>query len=231
MRFRNGSGDHRSEKAGLLSRPAHASTPGTNCLALKRLSARINRCINESAARGDSRMLKALVSVVLAVGATDALAASNQTDFGIRPVAGTLAAEPAVSSPAGAPVALRSAIDIRSVAGLGSQWGRVTSTYRSPEHNRRVGGVRNSWHMRGRAVDIARRPGVTHSQIAAAYRNAGYHLIESLDEGDHSHFAFGSGSSYARRYLLPARSVERASATASNATQWRIVTASSAVFK
>jgi hypothetical protein len=29
--------------------------------------------------------------------------------------------------------------------------------------------------------------------IAAAFRNAGYHLIESLDEGDHSHFAFGSG--------------------------------------
>ena len=31
-------------------------------------------------------------------------------------------------------------------------------------------------------------------RFAAAYRAAGYHLIESLDEGDHSHFAFGSAS-------------------------------------
>ncbi|HVF37944.1 MAG TPA: D-Ala-D-Ala carboxypeptidase family metallohydrolase, partial [Sphingomicrobium sp.] len=59
-------------------------------------------------------------------------------------------------------------------------------------HNRRVGGVPNSYHLLGRAIDIARRPGVSHWQIAAAYRNAGYHLVESLDEGDHSHFAFGS---------------------------------------
>ena len=42
-----------------------------------------------------------------------------------------------------------------------------------------------------KAIDIARRPGVSHAQIAAAYRNAGFSLAESLDEGDHSHFAFG----------------------------------------
>jgi hypothetical protein len=33
-------------------------------------------------------------------------------------------------------------------------------------------------------------------QIKAAYENAGYKLIESLDEGDHSHFAFASGPSH-----------------------------------
>ena len=88
--------------------------------------------------------------------------------------------------------------------GIGSSWGRVTSTYRSPQHNRRVGGVRNSWHMHGRAIDIARKPGVSHSQIAAAFRNAGYRLIESLDEGDHSHFAFAFGGSGAKPHGLDA---------------------------
>jgi hypothetical protein len=86
---------------------------------------------------------------------------------------------------------------------IGAQWGRVTSTFRSVEHNRAVGGVPNSYHLRGRAIDIARRPGVSHSMIAAAFRNAGYQLVESLDEGDHSHFAFSFGGwsspSYASR--------------------------------
>jgi hypothetical protein len=70
-------------------------------------------------------------------------------------------------------------------------FGVVTSTWRSVAHNRAVGGVPNSYHLQGRAIDIARRPGVTHRQIDAALRTAGYNLIESLDEGDHSHFAFG----------------------------------------
>lgn len=36
-------------------------------------------------------------------------------------------------------------------------WGRpiiVNSAYRSPEHNRAVGGVENSYHVRGLAADI-----------------------------------------------------------------------------
>ena len=117
-------------------------------------------------------------------------------------------------------------MNLRAVAGLGAQWGRVTSTIRSVAHNRSVGGVRNSWHLSGRAVDIARRPGVTHAQIAAAFRNAGYYLIESLDEGDHSHFAFGgSGMRYASR-AQPVRS-----AVAAASTQWKIVTAADAAFR
>ena len=83
--------------------------------------------------------------------------------------------------------------DIGIAAQIGAQWGRVTSTIRSPQHNRRVGGVHNSYHLSGRAIDIARRPGVRHADIAAAFRAAGYSLVESLDEGDHSHFAFGRG--------------------------------------
>jgi hypothetical protein len=74
---------------------------------------------------------------------------------------------------------------------LAAAYGAVTSTYRSVLHNRAVGGVPNSYHLQNRAIDIARRPGVTHHQIELALRTAGYRLIESLDEGDHSHFAFG----------------------------------------
>jgi hypothetical protein len=92
--------------------------------------------------------------------------------------------------------------DMKGVAAIGRQWGRVTSMHRTPEHNRRVGGVRNSYHLAGRAIDIARRPGVSHWQIAAALRAAGYHLIESLDEGDHSHFAFGGPGSGAREIRM-----------------------------
>ena len=108
-------------------------------------------------------------------------------------------------------------VDMGSVKLLGAHWGQVTSTYRSPEHNREVGGVPNSYHVRGRAIDIARRPGVSHWQIAAAYRAAGYSLAESLDEGDHSHFAFGPPKHHStpQAQMVSVRSGEQ--------TEWRIV--------
>jgi hypothetical protein len=195
-------------------------------------------------------MLKSLVSLALLVSATDAWAASNSTDFGIRTVgvrtisgrattvvtnstskallaSSNLSPERSNNSlSTNLALPMRSGVDLRAVAGLGSQWGRVTSTIRSVAHNRAVGGVRNSWHLSGRAIDIARRPGVTHAQIAAAFRNAGYYLIESLDEGDHSHFAFG-GSGV--RYASQPRTTQQASTSAS--TQWKIVTAANAAFR
>jgi len=82
-------------------------------------------------------------------------------------------------------------LDASTAVRLAAAYGVVTSTWRSVAHNRAVGGVPNSYHLSGRAIDIARKPGVTHRQIDAALRTAGYNLIESLDEGDHSHFAFG----------------------------------------
>jgi hypothetical protein len=84
--------------------------------------------------------------------------------------------------------------DAASAARLAAVFGTVTSIHRTVERNRLVGGVPNSYHLSGRAIDVARRPGVTHAQIAATLRNAGYNLVESLDEGDHSHFAFASTS-------------------------------------
>jgi hypothetical protein len=87
--------------------------------------------------------------------------------------------------------------DAGSAARLAAVFGTVTSIHRTVERNRLVGGVPNSYHLAGRAIDIARRPGVTHDQIATALRRAGYNLVESLDEGDHSHFAFGPASANA----------------------------------
>ncbi len=72
---------------------------------------------------------------------------------------------------------------------------RVTSTYRTPEHNRRVGGVANSFHTRGtpdapRAMDLVPPDGMSmaalHSRIAAS----GLRLEERINEGDHVHIAF-----------------------------------------
>jgi len=176
-------------------------------------------------------MLRVGIAVMAAVWANGALAQS--TDFGVRTVGNVGTVEPVpVIGPASGPLPGRplgpeaartfapaTRIDIPSVARLGAQWGRVTSTYRSPEHNRRVGGVRGSYHLSGRAIDIARRPGVSHWQIAAAFRSAGYNLIESLDEGDHSHFAFGGAGEIRRR----APRAQMVTASVGEKTEWRIV--------
>jgi hypothetical protein len=92
----------------------------------------------------------------------------------------------AVSAPAAADPVGSSA----GAAKVAAVFGTITSTFRSVAHNRAVGGVPNSYHLLGRAIDVVRRRGITHHQIEAALRSAGFSLIESLDEGDHSHFAF-----------------------------------------
>ena len=174
---------------------------------------------------------------------------AQSTDFGVRTLSGAratvsvathpkagsrdsasvvqaVATTPRESSGTWLPLAGIGGRNLAGAARIGAAWGRVTSLYRSPEHNRRVGGVTNSWHMHGRAIDIARRPGVSHWQIAAAFRDAGFRIIESLDEGDHSHFAFSFGGSapvYARAAApKPARE---------EGTTWGIVSAASAIMR
>lgn len=83
-------------------------------------------------------------------------------------------------------------------------YGVVTSQFRTAEHNRLVGGVPNSLHLQGRAIDVQRRPGVTHQMLDAAMRRAGLVLVESLDEVDHSHFAFAGSAPGAVPALRPA---------------------------
>lgn len=167
------------------------------------------------------------LSLCTALLALSAPAFAQQTDWGVRVAPGnsgepflvppkTPYVDPSLAPLPGNPVV---GFAIRDIVRIGAQWGQVTSTARSVEHNRRVGGVANSYHLSGRAIDIARRPGVRHAQIAAALRNAGYHLLESLDEGDHSHFAFGNAGEVKMRDIRPrARMVDSA-----GRTHWRIV--------
>ena len=148
-------------------------------------------------------------------------AAGAETNWGIREVGKS---PPSSSEPAPAGTwALTTgssgrAVNMADIRQIGARWGQVTSTYRSPAHNRRVGGVANSYHLSNRAIDIARRPGVRHGQIAAAYRDAGYSLAESLDEGDHSHFAFGPPK---RRSIRP--QAQMVSVKSGEKTEWRII--------
>ena len=187
-------------------------------------------------------MIRAAGAIILLAAGQPALAG---TDFGIRTVEGAVRNDesmgfdkPAQQSQPSARVEPRAAyvgasvapaalstqsVNMGAIRGIGAQWGRVTSTYRSWAHNRRVGGVSNSYHLQNRAIDIARRPGVSHWQIAAAFRAAGYNLLESLDEGDHSHFAFGRPGEYKHRAARPQMVIARAG----EITEWRIVYAPS----
>ena len=162
-------------------------------------------------------MKRILLPLAIFGSTSAAVAATPSTDFGIRSPGQTLVLTPIVEE--GRPSGITSRASRSSVgsaaAAIGARWGRVTSTYRSPEHNREVHGVPNSYHLSGRAIDIARRPGVRHIEIESAYRSAGYRLIESLDEGDHSHFAFGSAVSSAF--------AAKGTAEQTGGTRWRMV--------
>ena len=173
-----------------------------------------------------------MAAALALMGASVTTYTVSATDFGVREVGRSRVQRVEiwrgpVSTPMGsgapvsldAPIGLGVPVRLSAAASLGANWGRVTSLRRSPEHNRQVGGVRNSYHLSGRAIDIARRPGVSHAAIAAAYRNAGYALVESLDEGDHSHFAFGTNGGHA------SLRAPRATNQVAGATQWRMVAA------
>ena len=49
----------------------------------------------------------------------------------------------------------------------------ITSGYRSEEHNANVGGAKNSYHMKGMAVDVS-FPGMSVDQVAAMAKKIGF---------------------------------------------------------
>jgi hypothetical protein len=79
--------------------------------------------------------------------------------------------------------------------------------------------VLNSWHLHGRAIDVARSRNVSHAVLALELRRRGFHLIESLDEGDHSHFAFSDGAISPR----PRNNVDQLAEVSSEASYFRFV--------
>ena len=149
-----------------------------------------------------------------------AVPAAAATDFGVRTIQAPLVpAAPAQRS--GAALLHAGSTSLSAALAVVRSFGRVTSTYRSPQRNRAVGGVRNSYHLFGRAIDIVPRRGVRHADIEAALRGAGFSLIESLDEGDHSHFAFGNAAAAPR----PPRAGKTTPQGTAEVTQWRVVLA------
>ena len=62
----------------------------------------------------------------------------------------------------------------------------MTSTLRSPARNKRVGGVANSYHLKGRARDSVPPPGMSMDVYAQRLQRLNPHL-EVINEGDHVH--------------------------------------------
>jgi hypothetical protein len=178
-------------------------------------------------------MFKSAGAIFAFLCSTQAIA-STATDFGVRLVpseSGKRALVPVQvaaglrhqSSGPVLPLPAASS-SLSNAAAIAARMGRVTSTHRSPARNRMVGGARNSYHLSGRALDVVPRSGVRHTQIEAALLKAGYRLRESLDEGDHSHFALELGG---ERRAGPVITQARATALAPVNTGWKIVYAPS----
>jgi hypothetical protein len=100
--------------------------------------------------------------------------------------------------------------DMHSVAALGASFGTVTSTTRSPQHNRDVGGGSNSYHLTGHAIDIVPKPGVSLDQVVQGFEHAGYHVLEKLNEGDHLHIAVSGGAAPAQSEAAVRAAAEKA---------------------
>lgn len=68
---------------------------------------------------------------------------------------------------------------------------RITSGYRDPERNRRANGVKNSWHLKGRAVDFAGSAGDMQRALAWGRQNGAIEsLIHNAGSGQHLHLAW-----------------------------------------
>lgn len=67
----------------------------------------------------------------------------------------------------------------------------VTSQQRTPQHNAEVGGVPDSQHLSGNAIDFVLPKGTTFEQVKQAMVSHGLPTSELIDEGTHVHWAWG----------------------------------------
>lgn len=75
--------------------------------------------------------------------------------------------------------------------------GNVTSGYRTPEHNAKVGGVKGSYHTRGRAgdaqaIDVVPPKGMTMADLESSIRTR-MPGAKVINEGDHVHVQWSRG--------------------------------------
>ena len=71
----------------------------------------------------------------------------------------------------------------------------VTSEARSTEHNAAVGGVPDSLHLSGQAIDFVLPKGMTFAQVQQKLEDEGIKPTELLNEGNHVHLGWGQKSS------------------------------------
>ncbi len=69
-----------------------------------------------------------------------------------------------------------------------------TSGQRTPEHNAEVGGVPNSQHIPGQALDFVLPKGMTFDQVKTNLQLGRFKATELINEGDHIHVAWGNKS-------------------------------------
>jgi hypothetical protein len=69
----------------------------------------------------------------------------------------------------------------------------VTSGYRNPITNTRVGGVMNSDHLWGGGIDFQPPKGVSNKQAIDMLRASGADIRTAIDESDHVHVSFNKG--------------------------------------
>lgn len=99
-------------------------------------------------------------------------------------------------SPAPAPTPRNTALSAQAASQILSSiipGAKITSGYRTPEHNAAVGGVPNSLHTRGQgqAIDFVPPPGFDINQFRAGLQQRGLPATELLNEGDHIHWGYG----------------------------------------
>jgi len=61
----------------------------------------------------------------------------------------------------------------------------INSGYRTPEHNAKVGGSKNSLHVQGKAVDIRKVEGLTIDEMAELAEEIGFDGIGKYNWGIH----------------------------------------------